>query len=149
MSYGKGHSSRLDRTGRLPFPVHSEGQSVLCALGRSPRLWLSSFNCWVPVPVKTRQQQCILLRVISFRADPASPRTLTASVPHLFLLLLGSSGSLPWSRDLHFHLVSTPGQDREASFLFPVPIPGFSPLPDQIPGTLVLPLCRFCQPGLL
>lgn len=117
MSYGKGHSPRLDRTGRLPFPVHSEGQSVLCALGSSPRLWLSTFNCWVPVPVKTRQQQCILLRVISFRADPVSLRTLTASVPHLFLFLLGSSGSLPWPRDLPFHLVPTPGS-RQRGLLF-------------------------------
>lgn len=55
-------------------------------------------------------------RVISFRADPTSPRILTASVSHLFLLLLGSSGSLPWPRELPFHLVPTPGQDRETSF---------------------------------
>lgn len=60
-------------TACVSFPVHLEGQSVLCALGSSPRLWLSSFNCGVPVPVKTHQQQCIVLWVISFRADPTSP----------------------------------------------------------------------------
>lgn len=136
-------------TGCVPFPVHLEGQSVLCALGSSPRLWLSSFNCGVPVPVKTHQQQCIVLWVISFRADPVSPRILTASVSHLFLLLHGSSGSLPWPKVLPFHLVPTLGQGRKTSFLFPTPIPGLSLKLGQTPRTLLLSLPSFYQPGLL
>lgn len=135
--------------GCVPFPVHLEGQSVLCALGSCPCLWLSSFNCRVPVPVKTHQQQCIVLGVISFRADPMSPRILTASVSHLFLLLLRSSGSLPWPRVLPFHLVLTPGQSSETSFLFPTPIPGLSLKLGQTPRTLLPPLPSFHQPGLL
>jgi hypothetical protein len=71
--------------------------------------------------VKTHQCQYILLGVISFRADPTAPRTLTASVSHLFLLLARSSGSLPWPNNLPFHLVSTPGQERGTSSSLPTP----------------------------
>lgn len=137
-------------TGCVPFPVHSEGQSVLCALGSSPRLWLSSFNCECQPQSSTTVPRT---RVISFRADPTFPRILTASVSHLFLLLLGSSGSLPQPRDLPFHLVPTLGQDRETFFFFffffSSPISVFFLKLDQTPRTLLLPLPSFHQPFLL
>lgn len=131
------------------FPCSLRGTKCFVCSGQLSRPVAVQLSLLCASPSKTHQEKCILLRVISFRADPMSPRTWTASVSHLFLLLLGSSGSLPWPRPLPFHLVPTPGQEREASFLFPVPVPGLSLMPGQTPRTLVLPLASFCQSGLL
>lgn len=79
----------------------------------------------------------------------STSRILTASVSHLFLLLLRSSGSLPWPRDLPFHLVPTLGRGRETSLLLPILLPVLFLKIDQSPGTLVLPLPSFHKPGLL
>lgn len=118
--------------GCVPFPVHLEGQSVLCALGSSPRLWLSSFNCGVPGPVKTHQQQCVVLGVISFRADPHVPPDIDsfcfASVftcARLFWVTALAQGS-PLSPCSH----SGSGQRDLLSFSHPHSRPCSEALPD-------------------
>lgn len=135
--------------GCVPFPVHLVGQSVLCALGSSPRLWLSSFNCGVPVPVKTHQQQCVVLGVISFRADPRVPPDIDsfcfASVftsARVFWVTASAQGS-PLSPCSH----SGSGQRDLLSFSHPYSRPRSEAWPDS-ERTLLLPLPGFHQPGM-
>lgn len=125
-------------TGYAPFPVHLEGQSVLCALGSSPRLWLSRFNCGVPVRVKTHQQQCIVLRVISFGADPLVPPGYWQLLFRIcFYFCSGLLGHCLGPGFSPFTLFPLRVRAERPPFFFPTPIPGLTlklaPAPAELP----------------
>lgn len=61
---------------------------------------------------------------------PVAHRTLIASVSHLFLLLAGPSGSLPWPSELPFHLGSHSRSGQRGLFISSHP-QGLSLPPEQ------------------
>lgn len=91
--------------GSVPFPAVSERQSVLCAPVSAWSLWLSSPNCQT-LPREATSVTGHPIRSASAEQTPMARRTSIASVSHLFLLLAGLSGSLPWPSELPFHLGS-------------------------------------------